>query len=236
MTALSWLTARPIAHRGLHDINRARWENTLAAFDAAAAAGYAVECDVRLAADDVPMVFHDAELDRLTGASGRVRERTAAELGRFTVGSTFERVPTLAESLETVAGRVPVVIELKGEDATDVRIVGQVAAVLARYRGRAAIMSFDHRLVRAFAADAPGIVAGLTGCGTDEAELEAHFSMLAHDIAFVSFAVDELPNRFVSFVRHRLAMPVITWTVRDSDAVERTFAHADQMTFEGFEP
>ena len=77
---------------------------------------------------------------------------------------------------------------------------------------------------------------GLTAWGTATQEIEAHFSMLAHGIDFVSYAVDHLPNPFVTFVRDRLGMPVISWTVRDEAAVELTFAHADQMTFEGFEP
>ena len=60
--------------------------------------------------------------------------------------------------------------------------------------------------------------------------------MLAHGIAFTSYAAGDLPNRFVSFVRGKLAMPVITWTIRDQPAIDLTFKYADQMTFEGFEP
>ena len=99
-----------------------------------------------------------------------------------------------------------------------------------------AIMSFDHWLIREFAEQAPGIPAGLTAWGDKEHEIEAHFSMLAHGVSFVSYNVAQLDNRFVRFVRERLGMPVITWTVRDEEAVKATFAHADQMTFEGFEP
>jgi hypothetical protein len=90
-------------------------------------------------------------------------------------------------------------------------------------------------LIRQFAGEAPGIPAGLTAHGRSMRDLEAHFSMLAHPISFVSFGVHDLPNPFVGFVREKLAMPVITWTVRDDTAREVTFAHADQMTFEGFE-
>ncbi|MEP4256111.1 MAG: glycerophosphodiester phosphodiesterase [Nitratireductor sp.] len=233
---LSWLTARPIAHRGLHDLNRRCWENTLPAFEAACAKGYAIECDVRLSADGVAMVFHDAELDRLTGRPGLVRDHTAAELGAMRVGQTDARVPSLSQALACVAGRVPLVIELKGAEGADAGLVRTVGRDLAAYSGRAAIMSFDPWLVRRFTADAPGIPAGLTAMGTQTEELEKHFSMLAHDIAFVSYGVADLPNPFVAFVRERLAMPVITWTVRTPDDIARTVAFADQMTFEGFEP
>ena len=232
--ALSWLTAQPIAHRGFHDGNKTRWENTLSAFSAAIERGYAIECDVHLTADGVPVVFHDTALRRLPGTDGLVWQRTAAEMDALAVGGTQDRVPSLRDVLDLVAGRVPLVVELKGIPGHDEGLVAAVGAALSAYPGPVAIMSFDHWLIRRFAAEAPGIPGGLTACGVREHELEAHFSMLAHDIAFVSFDIEALPNRFVSFIRQRLGMPVITWTVRDVRAVERTFAHADQMTFEGF--
>jgi glycerophosphoryl diester phosphodiesterase len=236
MTDLTWLTARPIAHRGYHDLNRSRWENTLSAFDAAVEKDFAIECDVHLSADGVPVVFHDGELKRLTGREGRVYEKTAAELVQMKVGGTADHVPTLAEMLARVAGRVPLVIELKGIEGKDEGLVSKVAECLKGYPGKAAIMSFDHWLIRRFAIEAPGIPGGLTAHGRTPADLEAHFSMLAHPISFVSFGVMDLPNSFVSTVRDRFGMRVITWTVRDSWAEELTRQHADQMTFEGFNP
>jgi glycerophosphoryl diester phosphodiesterase len=240
MTDISWLTRRPIAHRGYHDLNRTRWENTLSAFDAAIERDYAIECDVHLSADGVPVVFHDSVLNRLAGRDGFVHDMTAAELAQLNVGGTEDRIPTLAEMLARVRGRVPLVIELKGAEGKDAPadeggLVAAVARTLDGYDGQAAIMSFDHWLVRRFAVEAPGIPGGLTAQGRTLPDLEAHFSMLAHSISFVSFSVLDLPNPFVSFVREKLAMPVITWTVRNEHAEAATFAHADQMTFEGFE-
>lgn len=233
---MNWLAAKPIAHRGLHDMNRTRYENTISAFEAAAQSGYAIECDVVLSADGLPMVFHDLTLERLTSQSGDVIARTAAELGKLKIGNTADHIPTLAETLAMTAGRVPIVIELKGHDTNDCRLVAGVARALESYQGPAAIMSFDHWLVRRFQFDARGIPAGLTAEGTRPADLEAHFSMLSANLSFVSYNVHHLPNRFVTFCRERLAMPVITWTVRGPDTVALTNAHADQMTFEGFMP
>ena len=236
MADLSWLTARPIAHRGFHDLNRSRWENTLSAFDAAIERGFAIECDVLLSADGVPVVFHDEALKRLTGAEGRVHERTATELGLLRVGGTADRVPTLEQALDRIAGRAPVLIELKAVAGHDDGLVARVGALLANYSGKAAIMSFDHNLVRCFAADAPDIPAGLTAFGVSPQQLEAHFSMLAHGIDFTSFHAADLPNPFTGLLRDRLGLPVITWTVRDRATFDLTQAHADQMTFEGFDP
>ncbi|MCR4267318.1 glycerophosphodiester phosphodiesterase [Nitratireductor sp. ZSWI3] len=236
MNGLSWLTRRPIAHRGLHDMNETRWENTLSAFAAAVEGGYAIECDVHLSADGVPVVFHDDELRRLTGVDGLLRNRSAAELAALRVGGTADTVPSLRDLTALVAGRVPLVIELKGTEGHDGELVARVAEVLAAYEGHAALMSFEHRLLRDMARQIPDLPRGLTAEGSSPEAIEAHFSMLANDISFVSYHVNELPNPFVTFVRERLSMPVITWTVRDREMVDRTTRHADQMTFEGFRP
>jgi len=151
------------------------------------------------------------------------------------IGGTDDHAPTLRELLEVIDGRVPLVIELKGIEGKDNGLVKAVASVLSGYQGQAAIMSFDHWLVRRFAEDAPGIPGGLTAEGKGSRDLELHFSMLAHPISFVSFSVSDLPNPFISFVREKLALPVITWTVRDQQARDTTARYADQVTFEGYE-
>lgn len=236
MTDLSWLTARPIAHRGFHDLNKTRWENTLSAFQAAIDRDYAIECDVHLSADGIPVVFHDDDLKRLAGVEGSIADQTAAQMAALRIGGTSDHAPTLKEMLDFVAGRVPLVIELKGIAGKDDGLVAAVGALLRNYDGKAAIMSFDHWLIRQFGTHAAGIPAGLTAHGNKPEELEAHFSMLAHPIDFVSYGVHDLPSPFVAFVRDELSMPVITWTVRDEQSKEATRLYADQMTFEGFDP
>nr|WP_274709291.1 glycerophosphodiester phosphodiesterase [Nitratireductor luteus] len=231
---MNWLTARPIAHRGFHDLNRECWENTLPAFQAAIDRSYAIECDVHLSKDGVPMVFHDDELGRLAGQPGHVWNKTAAELRQMRIGETKAAIPSLNDALDLVSGRVPLIVELKGSGEHGEGLVAAVAARLKAYEGPCAMMSFDHRLVRRFRTEAAGIPAGLTAEGRGARDMEAHFSMLANGLSFVSYNVDDLPNPFVTFVRERLAMPVITWTIRDETGVEATRRHADQITFEGF--
>ena len=236
MKKIAWLTKRPIAHRGLHDMNDKVWENTLSAFRRAVDKKFAIECDVHLSSDRVPVVIHDGDLKRLTGADGFVWQRTAAELATLKVGGTKDHVPTLAELLDLAHGKVPLVVELKGFPGHDEGLVEAVAAALKDYEGKVAIMSFDHWLIREFKTYMPNIPAGLTAYGRDSHLIEAHFAMLAHGLDFTSYAAGDLPNPFVSFVRDRLKMPVITWTIRDKPAVDLTFRYADQMTFEGFDP
>ena len=236
MSDLSWLTARPIAHRGLHDMNDTVWENTLTAFSRAVDHGYAIECDVHLTSDGQVVIFHDDQLERLTGTKGYVWQRTGAEMRALRIGGTEDRVPSLDELLDLVDGRVPLVVELKGIPGHDSGLVARVGERLARYSGPVAIMSFDHWLIRDFARDAPGLPAGLTAWGDQPHEIEAHFAMLAHGLDFTSYSVTHLPNPFVTFMRERLGAPIISWTVRDEEAVRISEQHADQMTFEGFVP
>ncbi len=116
MTLPAGLTGRPIAHRGLWRAGE-RPENSLAAFEAACAAGYGVELDVRLTADGEAVVFHDEGLERLTAQSGLIEERTLAELTAITLlGGEHQTIPSLSQALETIAGRVLVLVELKTAD------------------------------------------------------------------------------------------------------------------------
>ena len=236
MSNCSWLKDKPVAHRGLHDGNRLVWENTLSAFRRAVDGGHPIECDVHLTADGEVIVFHDSDLKRLTGLDGKVHEKSLAQMKAMSIGGTADHPVPLKDMLEFVAGRVPLVIELKGDLGHDDGLVAAVGLLLEDYHGEVCIMSFDHHLIRQLKKTLPGVAAGLTAEGVREDTIEAHFSMLAHDIDFVSYNVHHLPNRFITFVREKLNMPVITWTVRSPEAFAKTYAEADQATFEGIDP
>lgn len=153
-----WLTARPYAHRGLHGAGVP--ENSLTAFRHAVAAGYGIECDVRRAADEVPHIFHDASLERLTGAAGlfaRLDSEAASAL-RLRDGTS---VPSLRAMLECVAGRVPVLVEVKTGHTSVHRLCAAIAALLDGYAGPVAVMSFDARVPGWFAARRRHMMRGL---------------------------------------------------------------------------
>lgn len=234
---LSWLTETPIAHRGYHDQNKTIWENTMSAFSRAIEAGYAIECDLQLSSDSVPVVFHDHELSRLTGIKGDVRERTAGELGMLSVGQTRDRVPTLKQLLTLCAGKVPLVLELKGREGlgVDDGFADQVLEVLEGYEGEVALMSFDHHLLKDLKAAGSPWPLGLTAEGAKPEDFFKHDEAMQIGLDFISYAWAHLPNSFIEAQR-KLGVPVITWTVRDENARAITYKYADQMTFEGFDP
>ncbi|WAJ30868.1 glycerophosphodiester phosphodiesterase family protein [Antarcticirhabdus aurantiaca] len=237
MADLSWLTARPIAHRGLHDGNRAVYENSLAAALLAIDEGFAIECDVQLSADGTPHIFHDDTLDRLTSATGRIRAQDDAAIAALRLGETAEGIPTVAAFLDAVAGRVPILMELKGESAeADGHYVPAIKDLVDAYDGPLALMSFDAWLVEGVIAAGVERPVGLTAEGTSAAELERHRALYDKGCTFTSYSVHHLPNAFTSHVREGLGAPVLTWTVRTLEERDWSRLHADQMTFEGFRP
>jgi glycerophosphoryl diester phosphodiesterase len=246
--APAWLTARPIAHRGLHDRAGGVPENTLAAAEAAIRGGYAIECDVQRSADGEAMVFHDETLGRLTSAQDPVGDRSAADLGALAVAGSAERIPTLPEFLERIGGRTPLVIEVKSRYTGDLRLVQRVVECLAAHDGPVAVKSFDPQLVAALRDLAPTIPRGIVAeTRQDDPAYAAlapslrrslsdllHFDETRPD--FLSWRVDDLPCAPTVLCRLLGQRPVMTWTVRGPDQRRLAEAHADQMVFEGFCP
>jgi glycerophosphoryl diester phosphodiesterase len=234
--SLRWLTQRPIAHRGLHDRREQRPENTLAAFNAAAEAHYGIECDVHLSSDGIPIVFHDNELERLTGTGGRVRERTAAELGDLRILGTAEWIPTLDELLSLVAGRVPILIELKSIRGNDEGLAFSVVERLSDYPGPAAVMSFEPELIAEVKAADSSLCRGLTAIGRWRTA-SAYMSVARDlDVDFVSYAINDLPTPMPIIWRYLFGVPLICWTVRTPAQAKKAARWTDQITFEGFLP
>lgn len=235
MSKIDWLIEHPVAHRGYHDMNKAVWENTLSAFTRAIEAGFAIECDLHYAADGVPVVFHDDDLQRVCNLPGELRDRSSAELGLLSVGGTKDKIPTLKQLLLLCGGRVPLVLELKGRQDEDDGFAAAVLEVLEDYKGHVALMSFDHWLLKDLKALKCPYPVGLTADGNDPDMYFKHDEAMQLGLDFISYFYGHLPNPFITAQRQR-GITVITWTVRDEEARKITFAHADQMTFEGFDP
>jgi glycerophosphoryl diester phosphodiesterase len=246
--APDWLTARPVAHRGLHDIARGIVENMPAAAQAAVAGNFAIECDIQLTADGEAMVHHDDALGRLTEGSGALLGKTAAELKAVRFKNTDERMMTLGDLCALVAGRVPLVIEVKSHFDGDRKLVKRMAEVLTAYSGPAVGMSFDPDQVLALREIMPqlprGIVAERDYTETDwpEASAEQRRGMthLRHAFRtrphFVAYWVNELPSMAPWTARNVFGLPLLSWTVRTPEQRARAARYADQMIFEGFLP
>jgi glycerophosphoryl diester phosphodiesterase len=246
-----WLIKTPIAHRGLHDVSRGVIENSLPAFWAAARAGYPAELDVRLLADGELVVFHDQNLDRLTGASGPIAGRTAADLRDvFLTGAATNddprpddaRIPLLRDVLDLIAGSTPLLIEVKNEGEVGA-LEERVAELLAAYRGAYAVQSFHPGTVRYWrehAADTPrGLLSGdFRDEKIDEKTRQRLRNMESIDECdpdFIGYDIRLLPNDAVTRAVAR-GIRVLGWTARALAEAESALMHCDNVIFEGFDP
>lgn len=239
---------RPLAHRALHDLARGRPENSISAISAAIAVGYGIEIDVQPSSDGVPMVFHDYRLGRLTGEEGALRQRSAAELGALHLGGTQDTIPTLAAVLRRIAGRAPLLIEIKDQDGAMGPDVGPleraVVAALAGYAGPVALMSFNPYSVTALRTAGATCPVGLVTSSYQpehwpllpEARRAALRAMtgietLAPD--FISHEAADLESPLVAALKAR-GLPVFCWTIRSPEAEAKARKIADNITFEGY--
>jgi glycerophosphoryl diester phosphodiesterase len=244
MAALDWLTARPIAHRGLHDAGAGVIENTPSAFAGAVADNYGIECDLQITADDEAVVHHDDALGRLTDGDGELADMTAAELMRVPFKQTTDRITRLGDLCDLVAGRVPLLLELKSLGDRDQRLPRRVADVLRSYAGPVAVMSFDPDQVLGMRISGPRLPRGITAqhwSHRSTRDIGERWSthigtVLMMRPQFVAYSVKDLPATAPLLARRLLGLPLLTWTVRTDDDRARAARWADQIIFEGFRP
>jgi len=218
------------------------------AVQAAISGNFAIEVDIQLSADGEAMVHHDHALGRLTDASGPVVAKTAAELKAITFKDTTERMMSLGDLCAMVAGRVPLVIEVKSHFDGDRKLVKRMAEVLASYQGHAVGMSFDPDQVLALRELLPSRPRGIVAQRSYEDEYWAYLTETQRDSMlylrhgfqtqphFVAFKVDHLPAPAPWVARNVFGCALLGWTTRTPEQRTRVARYADQMIFEGFVP
>ena len=246
--APDWLTAAPVAHRGLHDAARGIVESTPSAFSAAIAGGFAIETDLQLSSDGEAMVFHDDRLTRLTERSDDIRTLSAAELKTVRYKDTTDRMITLGDLCDMTNGRVPLVVEIKSRFDGDRRLIRRIADIVRAYQGPLALMSFDPDQVLAIHEHVPDVPRGVVAeryYREDEWQalppdkvrgmlhLRHAFRTRPH---FIAYWINELPAPAPWIARHIFGCALLTWTVRTPEQRARAAHYADQMIFEGFVP
>lgn len=248
MTDAASLFKDPIAHRGLHDKSQGRVENCESAFQAAIDQGFAIECDVRLSGDNQVVVFHDDTLGRLTQNKATVHDLSTAELKKIPFDDGPDRIQTLHELLEQISEKVPLIIELKSRWDGDDGLALKVAETIGTYFGPVATMSFDPVLVKGSQRWLPYVPNGIVSehfQNTDEWKFLSrsqrfklskmlHWPQTRPD--FISYNINDLPNRSVSLFENLMSVPTICWTIRTAEQAARAEKICDQITFEGFDP
>ncbi|MFI7585764.1 glycerophosphodiester phosphodiesterase family protein [Spongisporangium articulatum] len=237
---MTWLRELPVAHRGLHDAQLP--ENSLGAFAAAAEAGYAIEFDVRLSADGVPVVIHDLDTERVTGKRLVVAEEPASVLRDLRLDGTDFGIPTLAEAV-AAAGSAPLLVEVKPNIPADV-IGPAVMAALAGRSAPTAVQSFDPRVLlwlRAHAPDVPrGQLSGdFAGVSVPAAQKWLLRSMVASPLTrpqFIGYDIEAVRDASLALWRRLLEVPVLLWTVTTERHLELARQYDANVIFEGVRP
>ena len=239
---------RPMAHRGLHDHRVRRIENSAAAFEAAIASGFGIECDVRFAAGGLPVVFHDAHAQRLLGIDAATDTLSEAQLCELAYADG-SRVMTFEAFLALVGGRVPVLAEVKSNRSLPPpAFVAELSRLATCYKGPLALMSFDHEWMAAFRERAPEVARGLvvSSAGRDQSvtapdragpQGEAPSDLLVAsdriDASFAAFDIKDLPTSASQALRRIRRIPVFAWTVRAPAELQAAISWADAPIFEG---
>lgn len=226
------------AHRGLWD--EACPENSLAAFRRAVQAGYGVELDARLTADDEIVVFHDADLRRMCGAEGSVHTLTAAELAALRLSGTEEAIPTLKEVFAILGNQTPVILEIKSGPRLG-ELCRRVLPLIRAHAGPVCVESFDPRALCWFRLHAPDIRRGqLIACPAHPLRWRDILmsSLLQNVLGRPDFIACNANGRLnpALFLLRRLGTPFAFWTVRTRETYCRNQKRFALQIFEGFTP
>ena len=234
-----WTTA--YADRGLHAKDCRIPENSLAAFSAAAAAGYGIELDLQLTADGEVVVFHDDNLLRLCGIDRAVADCTWQELQQFNLCESREKIPLFSEVLTLVNGRVPLLVELK-TGSNNKQLCQKTAQLLDNYQGLFCIESFHPGIVLWFKKNRPQIVRGQLSAGWRRFEMLPKLvalllSSLLTNIAarphFVAYHHEDAPHQLKLMLYKLLGGKLLAWTVTAAEQIPDNF---DTFIFEYFLP
>ncbi len=230
---------RDYAHRGLHNGKDAP-ENSLAAFEAACQKGYGIELDVQLSRDGKVMVFHDYTLVRMTGCDKKLAELDAEELTALTLGESDQKVPTFAEVLSLVNGRVPLLVELKGENF-DTSLCKKVADMLRDYQGPYCVESFNPLLIGNMKKEMPETFCGLlyTNVCREKKKnslLNMALTAMALNVVarpdFIAFNKEDRDSFPVKVTTKFYQAPKFVWTVNKQEELDIAHKNGEYPIFE----
>lgn len=216
------------AHRGLHGPGVP--ENSMTAFSAALDAGAGIECDVRLSGDGEVVIFHDHDLRRLCASALTVEGAPAQALTNQRLFDSGEHIPRLGELLDLVAGRVPVLIELKCRGGNAGRLAEAVARGLEGYTGPVGVMSFEPAAGKWFARHEPGRCRGLV-ISERASAFDRWRSIRMASPHFLAVDIGALERPWVA--KQRAKRWIYSWTIRTAAQRETAEIHADAPIWEG---
>jgi len=240
---MSAFKGKTFAHRGYFDNENGVPENSLAAFSAAIGKGFGIELDVALSKDGVPMVFHDADLERMCGVKGKIWEYTRRELQQMKLLDTDYTMPTLQQALDLIYGTVPVIVEHK-MDLVDTAVCEEANRILQDYTGDYCVKSFDPRVLLWYKQNAPQVIRGQLAEEFWHSEkyngkpLYLALTYLLEDVAtrpdFISYRFSDRDNISLKLCR-LMGAETACWTLRSPQDYEQVAGEFDMYIFDSFD-
>ena len=235
----SWITSKVIAHRGLY--TEGIPENSLSAFLNAAKNGYTIELDVQITSDGEIVVFHDYNALRMTGHDLEINKTKFEQLKNLRLNGSDEKIPLLKEVFNAVDGKVPVLIETKNEGRAGM-LEQKLCSLLMDYRGDYAVMSFNPFSLAAVKKCMPRAARGQISSDFIGEKMPWYEKFILRNMllnfiskpGFIAYDISGLPNKRVARLRAE-GVPVLGWTIRSMEELERAAQYCDNIIFAGIE-
>jgi len=232
------------AHRGLHDNASEAPENSMPAFKKAVEAGYGIELDIQLTKDQQVVVFHDDLLQRVCGVEGKVSDYTYEQLQEFRLCKSEERIPLFTEVLKLVDGKVPLIVEFKGNDSTDTSLCPVGAEILGNYKGLYCVESFNPLMVAWYRKNRPQVVRGqLAERFFSNTKKTALYFVLQNLLLnfytkpdFIAYKWSDRKTLAQKLCRRLYGTTAVTWTIQSQEALEVSRKSFDLFIFDSFIP
>ena len=232
------------AHRGLHDNEGDAPENSMAAFRKAVEAGYGMELDVHVAKDGIPVIFHDSKLERMCGVDGEIRDYTYEELKQFTLADSGEHIPKLEELLLMVDGQVPLIVEIKLDEA-DASCCAVIDKMLRAYDGEYCIESFNPMVLWWFRRHHNEVIRGQLSSNLckNSGHRKIYSFLITHLLLnfltkpdFIAYDHEFMQEPGRRICRKLYRNPAAAWTIRSVEELEKARREFDIFIFESFMP
>jgi glycerophosphoryl diester phosphodiesterase len=234
----SWIKEIKISHRGLHKIKDGIIENSIEAFERSIKYNYTIELDIHILADGEIVVYHDYNLERLTGTNKIIENINYNELQKIKFKNINSKIPLLKDVLELVNGKVPLLIEVK-KRVNDYKLEETLLKLLNGYNGLYALQSFNYNSVEWMMKNFPNIATGQLVGDYKESKNYVKFivnKLILNDINkpdFVACNIKHIPNYIIKYVKNN-NLYLLAWTARNKNQYKNALKICDNVIFEKF--
>ena len=228
---VEFLRRKLIVHRGLYNKNNP--ENSIGSFKKTILKGYPIELDVHLLNDGEVVVFHDDNLNRMTGIDKEIKYLNKKNLNSLCLNNTSYTIPTLKMVLDLIDGRVPVIIEIKYDNKVG-KLEKKLVEILDSYNGEFAIQSFRLSSVMWFRFNKPEYIRGLLISSKYKKVLDNYYicDMLCKT-DFISCDCKLNKSKMIEKIRSKKI--VLGWTIRNKDEYNSCKNYFDNLICENIE-